>query len=113
LVNCIGLFSTLLSSYTLHNYGRKDLLSKGNILLGISTLLVTVGLIIQANYNFFGTVIIVTGLCLFSLVFGVSVGPTVWLYMSEVADLEVMPYAICFNRFIAFLTIALFPYLTI
>jgi len=55
--------------------------------MGISTLFVTIGLASQTNFSFIGVFLILSGLCLFSFVFGISVGPTTWLYMSEVADL--------------------------
>ena len=54
--------------------------------MGIFLLAIFVGLMIQPFANSFGTIIIIIALMVYSLIFGMSVGPVTWLYVSEVLD---------------------------
>lgn len=67
-------------------YGRKDLFVHGSKWMGIFLLAIFVGLMIQPFANSFGTIIIIIALMVYSLIFGMSVGPVTWLYVSEVLD---------------------------
>lgn len=80
--------------------------------MGIFLLFIFVGLMIQPLSNNFGTIIIIIGLMAFSLIFGMSIGPVTWLYVSQVVDPELIPYGAIANRFTAFLSILLFPIIT-
>ena len=79
----IGTFN---ASYLLAHYGRKDVFVYGSKGMGIFLIAIFIGLMIQPLFNGFGTFIIIIGLMIFSLIFGMSIGPVTWLYVSEVLD---------------------------
>lgn len=111
-VNTIQLVGTLKSSYLLSKYGRKDLFIFGSYGMSLSLFSIFLGLMVQDSFNGLGTFLILVGLGLFSLVFGMTYGPCTWLYISEIADPEVVPYAAALNRLIAVLSITFFPIIT-
>jgi MFS family permease len=112
IVNSVQLFGTLNSSYLLSKYGRKDLFILGGYGMSISLFAIFLGLMIQDSLNGLGTFLILVGLGACSIVFGMTIGPCTWLYISEIADPEVVPYAAALNRLAAVLSITLFPIVT-
>jgi SP family sugar:H+ symporter-like MFS transporter len=82
IINSIQLVGTIKSSFLLHRYGRKDLFVYGSLGLSISLMILFVGLIIQGISNGFGTFLVLLGLCMFSLIFGMTIAPCTWLYIS-------------------------------
>lgn len=78
----------------------------------VSLFSIFLGLMIQDSLNGLGTFMILVGLGVVSISFGMTIGPCTWLYISEVADPEVVPYAAALNRLAAVLSITLFPIIT-
>jgi len=55
---------------------------------------------------------IVVGLFLFMGIFGVSLGPVVWLYIPEIVAPKIVPYSTMVNWVSASSVIILFPIIT-
>ena len=68
---------------------------------------------IQNILNGLGTFLVLIGLGGFSITFGMTIGPCTWLYISEIADPEVLPYAAASNRLAAVFSITFFPIITV
>ena len=81
----------------------------GSLGIAISLIVLYFGLVIQDVNNGLGTFLVLFGLSLFSYIFGMTIAPCTWLYISEIIDPEVMPYAVISNRFTAFLSVLMFP----
>ena len=86
LINSIQLLGAINSSYLLHRYGRRDLFVKGSLGLSMTMFAIFIGLSLQHFFNELGTFIILLGLSLFSIMFGMTLGPCTWLYLAETAD---------------------------
>lgn len=86
IINGIQLLGTIKASYLLYRYGRKDLFVYGCLGMSFSLLSIFFGLIIQDLSNGMGTFLILLGLGLFSSVFGMTIAPCTWLYITEIVD---------------------------
>lgn len=64
----------------------------------------------EGDYN--GQSLILVGLFLFMWVFGISLGPIVWLYIPEIVQPKIVPFSTATNWICASLVIILFPILT-
>lgn len=54
--------------------------------MSISLFILYVGLQVQSYFNYLGTLMVLSGLSLFSLIFGATIAPCNWLYISEIVD---------------------------
>lgn len=86
IINSIQLVGTLKSSYLLHHYGRKHLFVYGSLGIATSLIILYFGLIIQDANQGLGTILVLVGLSLFSYLFGMTIAPCTWLYISEIID---------------------------
>jgi hypothetical protein len=59
-----------------------------------------------------GEPLILIGLFMFMAVFGLSLGPVVWLYIPEIVQPKIVPYSTASNWISASLVIILFPIAT-
>jgi hypothetical protein len=59
-----------------------------------------------------GSVFVLLGLFLYMAVFGVSLGPVVWLYIPEIVQPKVIPFSTASNWISCSLVIILFPILS-
>lgn len=59
-----------------------------------------------------GPIIVVLGLFLFMAVFGLSLGPIVWLYIPEIVQPKIVPYSTAANWIGALIVIMFFPILS-
>lgn len=93
IANLIQFFSTLFSTYLLSRYGRRTIILMGNISLGVLSMLI--GLVFYLLYNKWeaGFGIGMVLIMVFNIVFGLSLGPVVWLYIPEIAEKKVVPLA--------------------
>ena len=69
------------TSCLLSRFGRKNLLQIGTIIVFISLIVVSVGSFLKTDD---GKNMIVAGLFFWTIGFGLSLGPIVWLYIAEV-----------------------------
>jgi hypothetical protein len=75
---------------------------------------VAIGFFIEkdTNDNMLGEALILTGLFIYTAMFGVSLGPVVWLYIPEVVEAKFIPFTTATNWICASIVIILFPILT-
>lgn len=113
LINFEQIFATLLTSFLLGKFGRKFILQSGTLFEAISLMIIAIGFLINSKEdgadNSFSNVMILFGLFLFMLIFGLSLGPVVWLYIPEIVQPSIIPYSTAANWIGALLTIFLFP----
>jgi hypothetical protein len=76
------LLATAAGSYLLTRFGRKPILVIGGLFDGLACAMVALGYIIKDDYHFMSECLIIFGLFFFMIVFGLSLGPVVWLYVS-------------------------------
>lgn len=108
----MGTFAT---GFLLITFGRKTILQFGTLLAGISNILIFIGFFIQARSDEDsspGELFILLGLFLYMAVFGVSLGPVVWLYIPEIVQPKVVPFSTATNWISCALVIIMFPILS-
>lgn len=83
LINFEQFLGTFVTGILLAKFGRKTILQFGTLLGGIGNLLLTIGFFIKgpSDEGGVGQGIILVGLFLYMAVFGISLGPIVWLYI--------------------------------
>ena len=111
LINLIQVLTTFFTSYLLTRFGRKILLLMGALLEGVACAIVMIGFFIKDDSSA-GEALILVGLFLFMAVFGLSLGPVVWLYIPEIVQPRIVPYSTASNWISASIVIICFPILT-
>lgn len=83
LINFEQVLGTFATGILLAKFGRKTILQVGTLLEGISCVLVGIGFFLKkgSEDSAVGEGLVLVGLFLFMGVFGVSLGPIVWLYI--------------------------------
>jgi hypothetical protein len=93
--------------------GRKFLIQIGTLVCCICLGALGISFILKGDSNFddsiIETIIIIIGMCIFMTVFGLTLGPIVWLYIPEIVEPNVIPYSTMTNLFGAALCILTFP----
>ena len=115
IINTAQVFGTLLISlFLIDKYGRKTILQGGSVMSAVSNLLSAVGFFILGSNedSDAGKGLVLTGLILYMVTFGASLGPIVWMYIPEVVDPKIVPFATAVNWFSGSLVIILFPIIT-
>jgi SP family sugar:H+ symporter-like MFS transporter len=111
IIGLIKLFATFSSFFLLARVGRRPILFFGAIISTIANALMMVGFFIKDS-NSSGVALILVGIFMFIIDFGLTIGPVVWLYIPEIINSEVIPYSIAVNWTSTSLVIILFPILT-
>lgn len=106
------MLATVAASYLLTKLGRRPILLYGVLAVGIACGLVMIGFFVKGNNNGSGDVLILAGLLMFMAVFGISLGPVVWLYIPEIVQPRVVPYSTASNWISASLVVIFFPIMT-
>lgn len=97
IINAVQLVATLLPIYILTKVGRKPLTLFGN--LGLALVDIGIGvLFLFSDWGPSGMVIFVL-LMVYMFIYGVSLGPVVWLYVPEIIPAKVVPLATMMNWF--------------
>lgn len=114
LINFEQVLGTFATGLLLMKFGRKTILQFGTFFEGLADLLVAVGFFIKLGNDdsTFAQALILLGLFLYMGVFGISLGPVVWLYIPEVVQPKIVPFSTATNWICASLIIILFPILT-
>lgn len=81
----------------------------GCIGAAVTCLIVALGFYIKAEYQGLGLALIIIGLILFMADFGLTLGPVVWVYLPEIVQADIMPYATGVNWGTAAFIMLLFP----
>lgn len=113
LINFEQVLATFVTGILLVKLGRKTILQFGSFFEGVGNLLVGIGFFIKGNDTGGpGQVLILVGLFFYMAIFGLSLGPVVWLYIPEVVQPNIVPFSTAANWICASLVIILFPILT-
>lgn len=114
IINFEQIIGGILTSFVLQKLGRKTILQVGTLLEGIGCLLVGIGFFLKngSEDSSSGQGLILVGLFLFMWIFGISLGPIVWLYIPEIVQPRIVPFSTATNWICASLVIILFPILT-
>lgn len=93
IANTVQLISTSLSTLVLKKFGRRTIILTGNLGIGILNLII--GGVFYATWdgwkNGFG---ISMGLIMiFNIIFGLTLGPVVWIYVPEIVTQKIVPLA--------------------
>lgn len=81
----------------------------GCIGAAIACFVIAFGFSIKSQNSTVGLTFIILGLILFMANFGLTLGPVVWVYLPEIVQSDVMPYATGMNWGTAALIMLLFP----
>lgn len=111
LINLEQVLATFVTSYLLVKFGRRTILLYGALFEGIACGFVMIGFFIKDSSSA-GEPLILMGLFLFMAVFGLSLGPVVWLYIPEVVQPNIVGISTTCNWISASLVIILFPIAT-
>lgn len=96
----------------LSKLGRRTILLYGTLFEGFACALISVGFFIKKENSSASEVMILIGLFVYMAVFGLSLGPVVWLYIPEIVQPKIVPYSTASNWICASLVIILFPIIT-
>jgi len=102
----------LVTGYLLSKLGRRTILLYGTLFEGVACALISVGFFIKDSNSSISEVMILIGLFFYMAVFGLSLGPVVWLYIPEIVQPKIVPYSTASNWISASLVIILFPIIT-
>lgn len=89
--------------------GRKVLLQIGSFMSCVGCGVIAIGFFLTKTSPGVSIVLIVFGLVLFMANFGFTLGPVVWVYLPEIVQPKVLPYATMVNWASAALIMLLFP----
>ena len=103
------LITTFITSVIIKRYGRKILLELGLLFAALGSGCVALGFLLESGESSSSESLIIFGLFFFMGVFGLTLGPISWLYISETIEPKYMPIATCANWCSSSLVILLFP----
>ena len=103
IVNAVPLITIVSSIFVLNKFGRKTITLLGNLGLGIIDIVIGI-LFLFSDWNPSGIIIVVL-LFIYMLLFGLSAGPIVWMYVPEIIPARVVPFATMMNWLSATLVI--------
>lgn len=72
--------ATLFSYFLLTSIGRRKILISGSLISGISNIMIMIGYFFKDGYDF-GVPILLVGIFLFIINFGLTLGPVTWIYI--------------------------------
>jgi MFS transporter, SP family, arabinose:H+ symporter len=94
-INVLQFLATFCTIYVLTKVGRKSLTLFGNLALGLIDIAIGVLFIFDKStaygYTIFGLLI------LYNIIYGISLGPVVWLYVPEIIPAKIVPLATMMN----------------
>lgn len=108
-INLEQVIGAIFASYLLSVVGRKVLLQIGSLMACIGCGVIAGGFFLTTSNPGLSIVLIVFGLVLFIANFGFTLGPVVWVYLPEIVQPKVLPYATMVNWASAAIVILLFP----
>lgn len=109
LINMEQVVAAIFTSYLLTVVGRKVLLQVGSFMACVGCGVIAAGFFIKNSLPGVSIVLIVFGLVLFMANFGFTLGPVVWVYLPEIVQPNVLPYATMVNWASAAIIMLLFP----
>ena len=103
IINMLQFGGAIIAAFLLTRIGRKFLLEMGAITTSIGATIVAIGFMNNS------LTWILFGLIFFMACFGLTLGPVVWIYLSEVAQPKILSFATAANWGTCSLVMFLFP----
>lgn len=98
IANIVQVIATGFSVLALSYYGRRTLILFGNFGLAIVDIVLAVMFLLLDLYSWKPPVYIaLIFIMIFMIIYGVTIGPTVWLYVPEIIPAKFVPTATCMN----------------
>lgn len=109
-----GYFLASITTIKLMNLrGRKFLIQLGTAICCVSLGVLAMAFMIKGTKNYeeskVETMVIVASMCIFMVFFGITLGPLTSLYVLEIVEPKIMPYATMTNLLGATANILIFP----
>lgn len=104
-----SIIGALLTGIMLKRFGRKGLFQLGTANSCLFMLLICIGFLAIPSQTTPQQILIIVSLFIFMFVFGMTLGPVVFLYIPEIVEPEVVPYASMVNWLACCFTLILFP----
>lgn len=111
IINVLEMVATIISFFLLHNVGRRNVLIYGSLIGGIGNIIIMVGYFIKDSSTF-GQPLLLFGLFVVTVNFGLTLGPIVWIYVPEIVEPTVIPYSTTASWLSGSFVVILFPILT-
>lgn len=110
IINIVQLAAVFSAIYLIRNLGKGHLLLFGN--LGMALCNVSLGVLFYFIDSWQPSFWFVFGvLVLYMAIYGVSIGPAIWLYIPEVMPAKIVPFATISNYILCSIAIIIFPVL--
>lgn len=107
IINVVQLFATVMTIFVLTKVGRKPLTLFGN--LGLAVIDIAIGILfIFTDWPPSGIFVFIL-LIFYMFVYGISLGPVVWLYVPEIIPAKIVPFATLMNWFGASICVIFTP----
>lgn len=111
IINAVQLVATILTVFVLTRVGRRPLTLFGNLGLAIIDLAIGVLFVFEDEWKPSGMFIFAL-LIVYMFIYGISLGPVVWLYVPEIIPANVVPIATMMNWFGCSLCVIFTPIVT-
>jgi MFS transporter, SP family, arabinose:H+ symporter len=95
IINSVQLAATFAAVFVLAKVGRRPLTLFGNLGLGVIDIIIAI-LFVFSSWTPSGMIIFVL-LIFYNIIYGISLGPVVWLYVPEIIPAKVVPIATMLN----------------
>jgi SP family arabinose:H+ symporter-like MFS transporter len=93
IANFTQFVATLFSAYILARIGRRMIILTGSGIIGIMDVIIGVVFLMLDRHWAPGFPLGMSLIMLFNVVYGLSMGPVVWLYIPEIAKKKIVPIA--------------------
>jgi hypothetical protein len=110
LINAFDVIGTIGSMFLLQRIGRRTALVNGAIVITIANAIILTGFFIKGSA--FGEGVLLAGVFIFIVDFGLTVGPAMWLYIPEIIQPSKIPYSVTSSWLSGSVIVILFPILT-
>ncbi len=98
IANTIQFTATAFSVLALSYFGRRTLLLFGTVSIAIIDILIGIFFLLLELYDWKPYVIMaLVSIMIFMILFGLTLGPVVWLYVPEIIPPRFVPFATCIN----------------
>lgn len=108
--------SAILTIKLMNIRGRKSLIQIGTLVCALCLAAVSVSFLLKSDKPYNDSVpesiTIIIGMCIFMAVFGLTLGPIVWLYIPEIVEPNIIPYSTMANLLGASACMIGFPLIT-
>jgi hypothetical protein len=112
ILNVEGMIGSVIATFVLIKFGRKVILQVGTAFALLTMIFIGVGYAIINSQKSASNGLIITGLIIYNLCYGISLGSVIWLYIPEIVSPEVIPFSTLLNWTAASIVVILFPIIT-